>query len=183
MDRKRLSDLLRQWAPSAGGRGTGSDNFRISGVSLDHADPKIAAPIARDYPYEAWAGKFAQALTNSEFVEVGIEAAKQKMRLHFLIAEQPPRYSVDSTLDMLEEINRQAPIGDLRCVAFHLTRVTARQLRRIRELGLIVTLSRLKPFVFINCPARFFHRTVGQANELSDGQIWLFSEDLLQRNG
>ncbi len=141
MDRKRLSDLLRQWAPSAGGRGTGSDNFRISGVSLDHADPKIAAPIARDYPYEAWAGKFAQALTNSEFVEVGIEAVKQKMRLHFLIAEQPPRYSVDSTLDMLEEINKQAPIGDLRCIAFHLTRVTARQLRRIRELGLIITLT------------------------------------------
>ena len=139
MSRRDLSELLRHWAPSAGGRGTSTGNFRISGVTLDHADPNIAAPIARDYPYVQWAGKFYQALTNSEFVEIGIEAAKQKLRLHFLIATAPPRYSVDSTLDMLEQIDRQAPIRDLRCVGFHMLHVTPSQIRRIRDLGLVVT--------------------------------------------
>ena len=139
MNRRDLSALLRQWAPSAGGRGTATENFRISGVTLDYADPNIAAPIARDYPYTQWAGKFYQALTKSEFVEVGIEAAKQKLRLHFLIATAPPRYSVDSTLDMLEEIDRHASIRDLRCVGFHMLKATPKQLRRIRDLGLVVT--------------------------------------------
>ena len=139
LSRRDLSELLRQWAPSAGGRGMPTGNFRVSGVTLDHADPRVAAPIARDYPYVQWAGHFYQALTNSEFVEIGIEAARQKLRLHFLIAEAPPRYRVDSTLDMLEEIDRQAPIRDLRCVGFHMLHATPSQIRRIRNLGLVVT--------------------------------------------
>jgi predicted amidohydrolase YtcJ len=139
MSRRELSTLLRQWAPAAGGRGMATQNFRISGVTLDYADPKIAEAIARDYPYTQWAGKFAQALTKSEFVEVGIEAAKQNMRLHFLMAHAPPRYNVDETLDMLEEIDRHAPIRDLRCVGFHMLKATPGQLRRIRDLGLVVT--------------------------------------------
>ena len=139
LSRHDLSELLRQWAPAAGSRGISTGNFRVSGVTLDHADPEIAAPIAREYPYVQWAGHFYQALTKSEFVEVGIEAARLKLRLHFLIAEAPPRYNVDSTLDMLEQIDRQAPIRDLRCVGFHMLHVTPAQIRRIRDLGLAVT--------------------------------------------
>ena len=139
LSRRDLSKLLRQWAPSAAGRAVPTGNFRVSGVTLDYADPNIAGPIARDYPYVQWAGHFYQALTNSEFVEIGVEAARQKLRLHFLIAEAPPRYSVDNTLDMLEEIDRQAPIRDLRCVGFHMLRATPKQIRRIRDLGLVVT--------------------------------------------
>lgn len=139
VSRADLSKMLRQWAPLAGGRDMPAGNFRVSGVTLDHADPQVAAPIARDYPYVQWAGHFYQALTHAEFVEIGIEAARQKLRLHFLIAEAPPRYRVDSTLDMLEEIDRQAPIRDLRCVGFHMLHATPAQIRRIRELGLVVT--------------------------------------------
>ena len=47
LSRRDLSKLLRQWAPSAGGSGIPAGNFRVSGVTLDHADPNIAAPIAR----------------------------------------------------------------------------------------------------------------------------------------
>ena len=93
LNRRDLSKLLRQWAPLAGDRGMPAGNFRVSGVTLDHADPDVAAPIARDYPYVQWAGHFYQALTRREFIEVGIEAARQKLRLHFLIAEAPPRYN------------------------------------------------------------------------------------------
>ena len=141
MCRRDLSKLLRQWAPLAGEGGQPAGNFRVSGVTLDHANPKVAAPIAQDYPYVQWAGHFYQALTKQEFVEIGIEAAKQKLRLHFLIVDMPPYYSVDNTLDMLEQIDRQAPIRDLRCVGFHMIRATPLQIRRIRDLGLVVTFS------------------------------------------
>ena len=141
MDRSRLVDVLDQWAPAAGGRGMASGNFRVSGVTLDHTDPKTAAIIARDYPYVQWAGNFDQGITSSEFVEIGIAAAQRKLRLNFLIATHPPYHSVDGTLDMLEEIDKQAPIRDLRCVGFHLINASARQLRRIRDLGLIITMT------------------------------------------
>ena len=141
MNRSRLIDLLDQWAPSAGGRGMASGNFRVFGVTLDHTDPKIAAIIAKDYPYVQWAGNFDQGITTSEFVEIGIEAARRKLRLNFLIATHPPYHSVDGTLDMLEEIDKQAPLRDLRCVGFHLINANAQQLRRVRDLGLIITMT------------------------------------------
>ena len=160
LSRRDLSKLLRQWAPSASGSGIPAGNFRVSGVTLDHADPQVAAPIARDYPYVQWAGHFYQALTKSEFVEIGIEAARQKLRLHFLIAEAPPRYSVDGTLDMLEQIDRQAPIRDLRCVGFHMLHVTPAQIRRIRDLGLVVTFT--PSFIYSQAAPLHLHK-LGQA--------------------
>ena len=140
MSRQALIELLDQWAPSAGGRGMSSGNFRISGVTLDHSDPKVAAAVASDYPNVQWAGKFSQGISESEFVEIGIEAAKRKLRLNFLIAKSP-YHDVVRTLDMLEQIDRQAPIKDLRCVGFHMINATTKQLRRIRELGLVVTMT------------------------------------------
>ena len=140
MKRSRLIDLLDQWAPAAGGRGMASGNFRVFGVTLDHGNPKIAATVARDYPYVQWAGNFEQGITTSEFVEIGIEAAQRKLRLNFLIATTP-YHSVDGTLDLLEQIDKQAPIRDLRCVGFHLINASAQQLRRIRDLGLIITMT------------------------------------------
>ena len=160
LSRRDLSELLTQWAPLAGGRDMPAGNFRVSGVTLDHADPQVAAPIARDYPYVQWAGHFYQALTKSEFVEIGIEAARQKLRLHFLIAEAPPRYSVDGTLDMLEQIDRQAPIRDLRCVGFHMLHVTPAQIRRIRDLGLVVTFT--PSFIYSQAAPLHLHK-LGQA--------------------
>jgi len=141
MNRSRLTDLMDEWAPSAGGREMTSDNFRVSGVSLDHGNPKSATLIARDYPYVQWSGNFDQGITDSEFIEIGIEAAKRKLRLNFLIPTIPPYHSVDKSLDMLEQINKQAPIRDLRCVGFHLINASPQQLRRVRDLGLIVTMT------------------------------------------
>lgn len=160
VSRRDLSELLRQWAPSAEGSGVSTGNFRVSGVTLDHADPRVAAPIARDYPYVQWAGHFYQALSKPEFVEIGIEAAKQKHRLHFLIAEAPPRYSVDTTLDMLEQIDRQVPIRDLRCVGFHMLHVTPAQILRIRDLGLVVTFT--PSFIYSQAAPLHLHK-LGQA--------------------
>ena len=172
LSRRNLGELLTQWAPLADGRDEPAGNFRVSGVTLDHADPDIAAPIARDYPYVQWAGHFYQALTNREFIELGIEAARHKLRLHCLIAEAPPRYRVDTTLDMLEQIDRQAPIRDLRCVGFHMLHATPAQIRRIRDLGLVVTFT--PSFIYSQAAPLHLHK-LGQAafpiRELLDAGI------------
>lgn len=169
MKRSRLVDLLDQWAPSAGGRGMASGNFRVFGVTLDHTDPKIAAIIARDYPYVQWAGNFDQGITTSEFVEIGIEAAKRKLRLNFLIATHPPYHSVDGTLDMLEEIDKQAPIRDLRCVGFHLINANAQQLRRVRDLGLIITMT--PSFIYSHAAELHLGRDACPIREVLDAGI------------
>ena len=139
--RSEISEMLYQWAPAAAGRGTSSGNFRFSGITMDHADPNISAPIARDYPYEQWAGFYSQGITASEFVEIGIEAAKLRFRLNFVIATAPPYHDTEQTISLLEQINREAPIRDLRCVGFHLNNIRPEQLRRIRELGLMISLT------------------------------------------
>lgn len=139
--RREISDLLYHWSPAAGGRGASAGNFRFSGITLDHADPNVAAPIARDYPYEQWAGFFSQGITAGEFVEIGMEAAKRRIRLNVIIATGPPYHDTEATISLLEQIDRAAPIRDLRCVGFHLNNVTADQLRRIRDLGLCISLT------------------------------------------
>ena len=139
--RRDTSDLLYHWSAAAGGRGTGSGNFRFAGITLDHADPNISAPIARDYPYEQWAGFFSQGITEPEFVEVGTEAARLGLRLNVVVATAPPYHETERTLLLLEEINKKAPLHDLRCVGFHLNNVTSSQLRRIRELGMAISLT------------------------------------------
>jgi predicted amidohydrolase YtcJ len=139
--RRDISDLLYHWAAAAGGRGATTGNFRFSGVTIDHADPNISAPIAREYPYEQWAGFFSQGITASEFVEIGIEAAKLGIRLNFVIATSPPYHDTDQTIALMEQINREAPIRDLRCVGFHLNSITPDQIRRIRELGIAISLT------------------------------------------
>jgi predicted amidohydrolase YtcJ len=139
--RRDISDLLYHWAAAAGGRGATTGNFRFSGVTIDHADPNISAPIAREYPYEQWAGFFSQGITASEFVEIGIEAAKLGIRLNFVIATSPPYHDTDQTIALMEQINREAPLRDLRCVGFHLNSITPDQIRRIRELGIVISLT------------------------------------------
>lgn len=139
--RSEISDLLYHWAAAAGGRGATTGNFRFSGITIDHADPNIAAPIARDYPYEQWAGFFSQGITTSDFVEIGTQAAKLGIRLNFVVATSPPYHDTEQTIALLEQINREAPIRDLRCVGFHLNSITPDQIRRIRELGLVISLT------------------------------------------
>ncbi|SDT11060.1 amidohydrolase [Bradyrhizobium canariense] len=139
--RRDISDLLYQWAAPAGGRGSNTGRFRFSGVTVDHADPNIAGPIARDYPYEQWAGFFSQGITDSEFIEIGTEAARLGLRLNTVVATSPPYHATERTIRMLEEIDREVRLQDLRCVGFHLNEVNSDQLKRIRELGLTISLT------------------------------------------
>jgi predicted amidohydrolase YtcJ len=136
MDNSALDDLLHQWAAIAGGRGMESGPLRIAGVTLDLADPKAAALIGCCYPYVGWAGHFHQGLSDEEFVDLGVRAVRLGLRLNTLVC-----YDLDRSLRLFEAVDRQVSIRELRCVGIHLLSASDDQLRRIRDLGLVITMT------------------------------------------
>jgi predicted amidohydrolase YtcJ len=133
-DSRKIGDLLHHWAPQLRDRGYGDDMLRIEGACVDVGDPNVAQIIGRSYPYEQWAGHFYQSLPHEQFIELGVLSAKLRIRLNCLIC-----YDLERVLRAYEEIDKQVRIRDLRWVMIHLVEATADQLRRIKELGVVVT--------------------------------------------
>jgi predicted amidohydrolase YtcJ len=136
LDDRSLRELLYHQAGLASQRGIGDDMLRVEGVTLDAADPRVAELIATGYPYEQWAGHFYQALPFDRFVELGAEAARLGLRVNCLVC-----YDLESVLRAYEAIDKRVSIRERRWVAVHVVDATADQIKRIRELGLVVTVT------------------------------------------
>ena len=136
---RKVGELLSHWAPRLGGCGSvagPSGLLREEGLCLDVADPNTARIIATGYPYEQWAGHFYQALPHERLVALGLEAARAGMRVCTLVC-----YELERVLRAFEEIDAQVSIRDRRWVAVHVTEATAEQIRRIKALGLVATVT------------------------------------------
>jgi predicted amidohydrolase YtcJ len=136
LDDRALADLLHHFAGLASGRGLGDDILRVEGITLDAADPRVAALIATGYPYEQWAGHFYQALSFDRFVQLGALAARLGLRVSCLVC-----YDLEFVLCAYEAIDREVPIRDRRWVAIHVVAATPDQIRRMKTLGLIATVT------------------------------------------
>jgi predicted amidohydrolase YtcJ len=133
---RKLAQILEHWAGTLAGRGSGDDMLRLEGVCFDVGDAQVASIIARGYPYEQWAGHFYQSLAHDRFVELGVIAAKLGLRVSCLVC-----YELERVLRAYEAIDAQVPIGDRRWVVVHVTEATPDQIRRIKALGLIATVT------------------------------------------
>ncbi len=136
---RKVGELLAHWAPRLAGRGSvagSSGLLREEGLCLDVADPNTARIIATGYPYEQWAGHFYQALPHERLVALGLQAARAGMRVCTLVC-----YELERVLRAFEEIDAQVSIRDLRWVAVHVTEATPEQIRRIKALGLVATVT------------------------------------------
>lgn len=133
---REVRDLLYHYAGVASEAGLGDDLLRVEGITLDAADPQVAALIARGYPYEQWAGHFYQALPFDRFVALGTEAARLGLRVNCLVC-----YDLEFVLRAYEAIDREVPIRERRWTAIHVVRATADQLRRMKALGLVATVT------------------------------------------
>ena len=136
---RKIGEVLTHWSDRI--RGHGSDIgaaglLREEGLCLDVADANTARIIARGYPYEQWAGHFYQSLPHERLVALGLEAAKLGIRVCTLVC-----YELERVLRAFEEIDAQVPIRDRRWVAVHVTEATPDQIRRIKALGLVATVT------------------------------------------
>lgn len=136
LDDRRVADLFYHYAGIASRRGLGDDMLRVEGITLDAADPRVAELIATGYPYEQWAGHFYQALPHERFVRLGIEAARLGLRVNCLVC-----YDLEYVLSAYEAIDREVSIRDRRWVAIHVVHATPAQMKRIKALGLVVTVT------------------------------------------
>jgi predicted amidohydrolase YtcJ len=135
----KLGEMLAHWAPSIAGRGSEAGTrglVREEAICLDVADPHAARIIARGYPYEQWAGHFYQSLPHERLVALGMQAAKLGIRVCTLVC-----YELERVLRAFEEIDAQVPIRERRWVAVHVTEATPAQIRRIKALGLVATVT------------------------------------------
>jgi len=138
-DDRRVAGLLDHWAPRMAGRGADVGTaglLREEGACLDVADPNAARIIARGYPYEQWAGHFYQSLPQDRLVALGLEAARRGIRVCTLVC-----YELERVLQAFEAIDAQVPIRDRRWVAVHVTQATQEQIRRMKSLGLVATVT------------------------------------------
>jgi len=136
---RKIGELLAHWGPRLAGRGSvagPSGLLREEGLCLDVADPNTARIIATGYPYEQWAGHFYQALPHDRLVALGLQAARLGLRVCTLVC-----YELERVLRAFEEIDAQVSIRDRRWVAVHVTEATPAQIRRIKALGLVATVT------------------------------------------
>jgi len=133
---RRVADLLYEWADLLSGQGSGDDMFRYEGVCLDAGDPEVAKIIGQHYPYVQWAGHFYQYVSHDRFVEIGVLAAKLGLRMNSLVC-----YDLEHVLRAYEEIDKVVSIRDRRWVIIHVIDASEQQLKRIRDLGLVATVT------------------------------------------
>ncbi|WJR75073.1 amidohydrolase family protein [Bradyrhizobium sp. NP1] len=135
-DNRKVADILYHWADALRDRGSGDQMLRFEGVCFDVGDATVANIISRDYPYEQWAGHFYQSLPHDRFVELGVLAAQLGLRMNCLVC-----YDLERVLRAYEAIDRQIRIRDRRWVIIHVTQASPDQIRRIKELGLVATIT------------------------------------------
>ena len=135
-ENRKIVDILYHWADVLRDRGSGDQMLRFEGVCFDVGDAAVASIIGRDYPYEQWAGHFYQSLPHDRFVELGVIVARLGLRMNCLVC-----YDLERVLRAYEAIDQQVRIRDRRWVIIHVTQATADQIRRIKELGLVATIT------------------------------------------
>jgi hypothetical protein len=135
----KVRDLLAHWSPRLGGRGSdvgAGGLLREEGVCLDVADAHAARIIATGYPYEQWAGHFYQSLPDERLVALGLEAARRGLRVCTLVC-----YELERVLRAFEAVDAEVPIRERRWVAVHVTDASDDQIRRMKALGLVATVT------------------------------------------
>jgi hypothetical protein len=133
-----LSGLMANWASWMGGAGIGDHRLRVGGLYVlsESEDEGPRSPVenalrAAAGPYTGWAGfNYDSGLPRARLREVMIEAARNGIRCVGLTPD---------LIDLYEEVDRIHPIADKRWVLGHISILEPDQIKRIRDLGLVVT--------------------------------------------
>lgn len=131
--RPELEEMMRDWATSAGGEGFGDPYLRMSGVFISASgDNGLAATLASQVPYTAWASYFYDDADAAEFRQSALWAGKHDLRGHVIGGG-------DTTLNVYEEVDQAYGIVGKRWVIEHVGTVTDTQIARMKALGIVPT--------------------------------------------
>ncbi len=126
-----INALLGDWGAWLARRGRGDAFLRLGGLFTEPVKNEENALRTRTAPYAGWAGfNFDCELPPDLMVEMMTEAARGGIRLSATGIDILPLY---------EQVDRQAPIGGQRWVIGHVGIIDAGQIRRIADLGLVLT--------------------------------------------
>ena len=126
-----VRDLVRSWGAWLSRRGLGDEYLRVGGLYTESDYSEENRLRAATAPQTGWAGfSYQAALPEDVMVEMMIEAA----RSHIRVGSFTP-----NILDLYERVNRAVPIADRRWVIEHIGVYGPDEIRRIRDLGLVLT--------------------------------------------
>jgi predicted amidohydrolase YtcJ len=122
---------LDDWKARIAGRGSGDAFLRVSSLVAEATPSPDNAIRARAMPYTGWAGfAYDAALPREPLKAVLIEAARRDIRVLSMGTD---------LLALYEEVDRVVPIRDRRWVIEHISTLTADEIARMRDLGVVVT--------------------------------------------
>ena len=130
VDAEAVRDLLIDWGRWLARRGLGDDYLRMAGIYTESDYSEENRLRALCGPYTGWAGfNFDSALPEDVMIEMMVEAARNGIR----VGSFSPRI-----LELYEQVHRQAPIDDQRWIIEHIGMFTADEIKRVRDLGLVL---------------------------------------------
>lgn len=125
-----VRELLADWGRWLTGRGMGDEYLRMCGLytESDYSDENRLRAICG--PYTGWAGfNFDSCLPEDVMVEMMVEAA----RLGIRVGSFSPRI-----LDLYGKVNERVAITEQRWLLEHVGMFTPDEVKRVRDLGLLV---------------------------------------------
>src|SRR5262245_37308019 len=130
-DAAAVLDLVLSWGGWLCRRGLGDEYLRVGGLYTESDYSEENRLRAATSPYTGWAGfSYRAALPEDVMVEMMIEAARNEIR----VGSFSP-----NILDLYERVNRAVPIADRRWVIEHIGVYGPEEIRRIKDLGLVLT--------------------------------------------
>ena len=122
---------LRSWSGWLGGRGLGDSWLAVGGLYTEFGFDPDALLRARASPYTGWSGfNYDCGVPRDRMVDFLVEAARNGIRVCALWSEFLP---------LFEEVASRAPIGSLRWVLGHINTLSPDEIRRVADLGLVLT--------------------------------------------
>lgn len=128
--------IMRDYLAYARGSGIGDEMLRISGIFVAYGGDAVIRELThRDVADIGWGGGVRQVNTPSEFEELCELAGRYDLRMHTVVSDK-----LHQIVPILERIAARYPIGERRWVLEHVSRAIESDLRRVKALGVAVTL-------------------------------------------
>lgn len=125
-----VRDLLVDWGRWLARRGLGDDMLRMAGLYTEYEVSEENRLRALCGPYTGWAGfNFDSCLPKDVMVEMMVEAARNGIR----VGSFSP-----GILDLYEDVHKRAPLDDQRWLIEHIGVFQPDEVKRIRDLGLVL---------------------------------------------